>query len=379
MHDKIRRYVYYFLRFDSSEGNQEKKEEIISNLIDRYDAIYEETHDESYAYIETIKTIGDFVDTKKEKKLETYKPNFAEMFLIASTVLSVFGLIIVLLNAVYGSLVIATSIVFFAVGAVYLYQQSQYVKEHDYDIDKHNYYLTKTFSYVKTNGIFWSIATAYLITMIVYSLMITFAGPITISGDNAIDSIFSIILFFASIFVITFIIILLIFILIYKKSMLKYEKLTGLKSLKSASSIAVDFINDDKNSKIYTKKDPRIIIQIFSVFSIFSSLFFIENIIRIIGDYNSHIVYSNEILTEMYIIPSVASGILALSLITVGVLGFIKVIKKKMFMYIFFFAIVVVTLVGNLLLYQFSFVFAILFLVVICLGMAIFEFIRNRS
>ncbi|NLD49364.1 MAG: hypothetical protein GX660_19580, partial [Clostridiaceae bacterium] len=78
MHNKIREYVFFKLRNDHSNDHLEKKEEIISNIIERYDELFQRSNDEEYAYVEAIKTIGEFID---EGDLDegAYKPEFAEM------------------------------------------------------------------------------------------------------------------------------------------------------------------------------------------------------------------------------------------------------------------------------------------------------------
>jgi len=57
MHDKIRQYVNYQFRFDERNDIEELKEEIIANLIDRYEEYRQKGLTEEEAYIEAIKSM----------------------------------------------------------------------------------------------------------------------------------------------------------------------------------------------------------------------------------------------------------------------------------------------------------------------------------
>ncbi|XMB71504.1 hypothetical protein RJI07_05155 [Mycoplasmatota bacterium WC30] len=252
MLQKIREYVFYQLRFDTESGNEELKEEIISNISDRYDEFYDKTKDKNYAYVQAIKSMGDFTEGKnQEAASRAYKPSIPELFLISGVILAVFGLVIVLFSVLVGAIVIMLSILAFSVGASYLYQESQYIKEVEFDIEKHNDYLTKIFSYIKTCFVFWAIGLSFILAAILNSIISYFvllnAG---ISGSQSgiitalIVSIWGFILFF--------IILLFVFKKIYQRLLDKYYELTGVKDLKSKIDVAKNFLRDDsKEGKTY--------------------------------------------------------------------------------------------------------------------------------
>lgn len=142
MYNKIKSYVSYQLRFDSSTDKDEKIEEITANIFDKYEELLKESNNPEQAYIEAIKTMGDFGQENQEK---THDPNIAEMLILTRTILSVFGLLLTFISTIAGGIVIALSIISYAVGAMYLYQKSQYIKKEEFDLDKHKHYLTKIF------------------------------------------------------------------------------------------------------------------------------------------------------------------------------------------------------------------------------------------
>lgn len=247
MKQKIRDYVLYQLRFETEEGNEELKEEIISNITDRFDEFYEKTKDENYSYIRAIKSMGDFTEGKMlEEKPKAYKPSIPEMFLISGVILAVFGLLIVFFSTLVGTIVIMLSIVSFAVGANYIYQESQYIKEVEFDIEKHNDYLTKIFSYIKTCFIFWSIGLSYILAATLNSV-ITYFVLLNAGIEGNISGIQSALIISIISFVFFFIILLIIFSSIYQRLLNKYYVLTGLKDLQSKLILARNFLRDENH------------------------------------------------------------------------------------------------------------------------------------
>lgn len=245
MYNKIKSYVSYQLRFDSSSDKDEKIDEITANIFDKYEELIKEISNPEQAYIEAIKTMGDFGQEKHEK---THDPNIAEMLLLTGTILSVFGLLLTFISTIAGGLVIALSIVSYAVGAMYLYQKSQYIKQEEFDLDKHKHYLTKIFSYLKTNFIFWAMGLSLLITKIVHSLL----GTIIVLGSSQsvmdMDDLRNLIILSFFIFITLFIVFLLIFKSYYNKLLTKYYFLTGEKSLEGVHNKAQQFMNEDNMS-----------------------------------------------------------------------------------------------------------------------------------
>ncbi len=147
MHDKIRQYVNYQFRFDERNDIEELKEEIIANLIDRYEEYRQKGLTEEEAYIEAIKSMGDFSQHEYNKISEEYsiKPQIPDILLMCGAILSIFGMILTLFNGIVGTIITAISILLFSGSAYYLYSYSQYIRKQHMDIEKHNLLLTKIF------------------------------------------------------------------------------------------------------------------------------------------------------------------------------------------------------------------------------------------
>jgi hypothetical protein len=280
---KIREYVNYQLRFDHSEDVEEKKEEIIANITDRYEEILKDTHDRQYAYIEAIKSMGDFTSNSTEIQ-DSYKPKAAEMFLLSGLILAVFSLLLMMFNPVIGGIVVMLSIVFFSTGAMYLYQESQYVKDKEFDIDKHHAYLKKVFAYMKTCFTFWSISISLLITLLLYGLI---TSLIVLNASNNFIGYeeFKIIIFISAIiFIFIFIILMLVFRSIYNRLSNKYFKLTGEETIVSIGKKAKAFLDTDNinNTKSPLAKVYPIYVLIFSglIFVVLIVLLFILDEVR---------------------------------------------------------------------------------------------------
>jgi hypothetical protein len=258
MKNKIREYVYYQLRFDEDKGNEELKEEIISNINDRYDEIFEKTKDDNIAYIRAIKTMGDFTEGKNlESAKSAYKPSIPEMFLIAGVILAIFGVIIVFFSNIAGGIITMLSIVSFSVGSNYIYQESQYIKNVEFDIEKHNDYLTKIFSYMKTCFVFWAIGISYLLAAIVNGI-ITSISIIDSVGTLDLDTFRMIFILSIVVFVVVFIILLAIFKNVYDRLISKYYELTGNIDINSKIRDAQNFIGLNKSEK----KDTNILTKV---------------------------------------------------------------------------------------------------------------------
>ncbi len=240
MYTKIREYVNFKLRNDHSDDHKEKKEEIISNIIERYDELLHKTNDESYSYIEAINTIGDFAEESKEE--DNYKPELAEMLLISATVLSVISLIVTLLSGVAGAIITGISITLYSVGAVYLYQYSKFVQVEEYDISKYNTFIDKAFSYMKTNFIFWALSFSLIFSRMIYSFVFLIASLIAFNNLR-IEDLYGVYAFSIIGFLIVLSIISSIFIRFYRRLMMKYTDLTGKKDVKSVGSKAKEFIS----------------------------------------------------------------------------------------------------------------------------------------
>jgi len=227
MEQKIRKYVNYQFRFDNRDGIDDLKEEIISNLIDRYQENLNAGKEDEAAYIEAIKSMGDFSENKINDIPEEFsdKPLIPDTLLVSGAILSVFGLLLTLFNPITGTLVTALSILIFSSSAYYLYSYSQYVRKQNMDIEKHNMLLRKIFKYMKTSFVFWAISLSFimasLLMKLITSMVLIDPSQITFRTLN------SYLTFYAILFIIALITFLLIFQNIYGRLMRQYYILTG--------------------------------------------------------------------------------------------------------------------------------------------------------
>ncbi len=291
MYTKIREYVNFKLRNDYSSDVEEKKEEIISNIIERYDALYEKTQDESYSYIEAIKNIGEFSEEKEENQ---YKPQFAEMLLVSATVLSVISLIATFLNGVAGIIVIGVSMSLYAVGAMYLYQYSKFVQSEEYDITKYHAFIDKSFSYAMTNFTFWAISLSLIFSRIIYGFLISLL-VLTVTGDP--EAVLSILLISVIAFLIALTIVGAVFIGLYRKLMKKYTDLTGKEQVITVGQRVKQFMGKSSSEKgnIFLSS------WFYPIFHFIIVIFLIADIIHIYDrTYNPNIVYNELFLIENF-------------------------------------------------------------------------------
>ncbi len=234
------------MRSDRSKDHEEKKDEIISNIIDRYVEMYKDTKDKSYSYVEAIKTFGEFPTDSNDE--DSYKPQVAEMFLVSATVISVISLIVTLLSGVAGAIVVGISITLYAVGAVYLYQYSKFIRREEYDIQKYTSFIDKVFSYMKTNFVFWAISLSLIFTRMIYGIIVLFATAMTMDSLR-IEDFYGILVFSVIGFLIVFAIISSLFIGLYRRLMKKYTDLSGNNDVKSIGLKAKEFITHNYTQK----------------------------------------------------------------------------------------------------------------------------------
>ncbi len=313
MHKKIRDYVGFKLRSDQSKDREEKKEEIISNIIDRYDELYEDTKDKSYSYVEAIKTFGEFPADSND--VDLYKPQVAEMFLVSATVISVISLIVTLLSGVAGAIVVGISITLYAVGAVYLYQYSQFIQREEYDIQKYTSFIDKVFSYMKTNFVFWAISLSLIFTRMIYGIVLIFATAMTMDSLR-IEGFYGILAFSVIGFLIIFAIIGSLFIGLYRRLMTKYSDLSGNINVKSIGLKAKEFITHNYTQKknIFLRKWFYPVLHL-----VISVILLID--INVVSD---SAVYDWPVLTQFFIIENLIIICLYLLFTILIVLGKIK-------------------------------------------------------
>lgn len=255
MHKKIEEYVQFKLRNDHTEDSLEKKEEIISNLIERYDDYLKRTNDEEQSYIETIKTIGDFIDEEDEEI--NYRPELSEMFLVSASVLAIISLLAVFLNSLVGLIIVGISISLYSVGALYLYQKSKFYETVEFNVRKYRLFLDKTFSYMKTNFTFWAITLTLVITQLIYQFLLWIVAVTTVANYTAgeipdittTDDIWYVYVFVVLGFIITFSIIGSFFIVLYRRLMKKYKELSGNSDIQSVGEKAKTFLGNKQTSK----------------------------------------------------------------------------------------------------------------------------------
>jgi len=339
MHDKIRQYVNYQFRFDERSDIEELKEEIIANLIDRYEEYRQKGLSEEEAYIEAIKSMGDFSQHEYNKISDEYsiKPQIPDILLMCGAILSIFGMILTLYNGVAGTIITAISILLFSGSAYYLYSYSQYIRKQYMDIDKHNLLLTKIFKYMKTSFIFWAISLSLIMTRLVISIItgLILLDPTIISVDDIGAFITIIVLLFIG----TLSIFLYVFNKIYQRLMNHYYLLTGNKELRGKIKESYDFVFGQKDSQIehiivknaksYTIYPFIIIIMVLP--QLFFSFYFVLRNDSLFGIREYH--YKGIFLFQLFRMLKYMSWPLAiLPLISLGTLIFLlfKAFTKKL-------------------------------------------------
>ena len=250
MESKIKQYVDYQFRFDQREDLEDLKAEIIANMIDRYNENLKKGKDEETAYIDAVKSMGDFSEHKANHIPAEYsvKPSIADTLLMCGAILSIFALILTITSLVIGTLITALSIITFSGAAYYLYSQSQFIRKEELDIKKHHVILTKIYKYMKTAFAFWTISLSLIFTRMVMNFITMFAildDPMAI-----VDDLKSFIIAYIILFILFFVIFVLVFKFIYDRLMVKYYLLTGSKQITGKISDSIHFLyGSDKKRK----------------------------------------------------------------------------------------------------------------------------------
>ncbi|MCF7927238.1 MAG: permease prefix domain 1-containing protein [Candidatus Izimaplasma sp.] len=227
MKNKIINYVNYQFRFDEREDIEEIKQEIIANLIDRYQDLRKEGLEEEPAYIEAIKHMGDITETKETKVDEIYqeKPSWSLIAMVTVTILAVSAVLISLFSSFIGLLVTILSITFFGTASYNLYATSQYKRAEYLDIDKQKTNLNTIMKYFRTNYLPWSISFSISLTGLCLQVMflLTAESLTTIVSQG----IFQFIIVVFIIGLIIFLTLILLFKNIEKKLYKRYKFITG--------------------------------------------------------------------------------------------------------------------------------------------------------
>jgi hypothetical protein len=255
MNEKLKAYVDYYFRFDEREDIEEVKAEVLGNLMDRYEEYLDKYEDEQKAYVEAIKSMGDF---KEEEEL-VEDPMFVDTGLLVSLVTAIFALIGVLFSNVLGIVVLMVSISLFVASAYILVGKAKVFIEEEKDIEKSKFHLQKIFSYMKASFTFWSITLSLLGAKLLYSLVVSmaFLGGMN-NGFYEEDFTILLILSFV-VFVLLLVILLVLSRVIYARLMHQYYLMTGDPDVESKVQKGLSFIkNSSPNEKdqvrgIFTK------------------------------------------------------------------------------------------------------------------------------
>lgn len=250
MKEKIKIYVDHYFRFDRRPDLDHLKAEIISNLSDKYDELIESGVDSEKAYIDVIKSMGDFNPPMDDTvPIEfTELPATAEYTLPTSAIISIFAVIFMFFNTLIGGVTTAISIVLYAVGGYYLYAKAMHVKAKQLDIELHKTYLAKIFTYMKTAFFFWTVNLSYLLALIgqyvMKQVILLFRPNMEADPDAWLNfirtaNIASIIIFFVA-----FIVLMTVSYVIYKKLKYQYTLLTGETILKGKVRTSIDFLSE---------------------------------------------------------------------------------------------------------------------------------------
>ncbi|MBW4258551.1 hypothetical protein KTG15_12775 [Methanobacterium sp. YSL] len=250
MKDKIKIYVDHYFRFDRRPDLDHLKAEIISNLSDKYDELIESGVDSEKAYIDVIKSMGDFNPPMDDTVPIEFSelPATPEYTLPTSAIISIFAVIFMFFNTLIGGITTAISIVLYAVGGYYLYAKAMHVKAKQLDIELHKTYLAKIFTYMKTAFFFWTVNLSYLLALIgqyvMKQVILLFKPDMEADPDAWLNFIWTANIASILIFFVAFIVLVIVFYLIYKKLKYQYTLLTGETILKGKVRTSIDFLNE---------------------------------------------------------------------------------------------------------------------------------------
>jgi hypothetical protein len=249
MKDKIRKYVEYQFRFQNDQETKELIEEIVANLCDRYDALYQSYLDEDKAYLEAIKQMGEF--KMNHEKGEAIKPSIMDMFLVVSIILAIFGLIIIFFHLLTGIIITALSIILYAIASNHLYQLANYAKIKEMDIEKHHMLLSKIYKFMKTNFIFWAISLTLIIATIPSKIIMGLSVYYTFGSLDPSDFesiVQTAVISSFVVFILSAVVISLILSNVYRKLQEKYIYLVGEAHQESYLKDATHLIDMKKRS-----------------------------------------------------------------------------------------------------------------------------------
>lgn len=225
MIEKLTDYINHIFKIRNI-SDEEMKQEIIANQIDRYNDYLSKGMDEETAYLKTIKSLGNIGGKEDEQVKFEDKTTWPYMAPYLALGLAVIATIVVLIKISLSILFITTSISIFIASAYYLYHKSQHALNVLGDVNKHNSLLKEIFNNLKTIFIFWNINISFWIASIVAGII----APIIIA-ENGFQPIFVYLIVYFVVIAISFTIIFFILNAVYVKLQVKYYELTQDDSL----------------------------------------------------------------------------------------------------------------------------------------------------
>ena len=260
MEKKIKEYVHHYFRNDRREDIDSLINEIIANLLDKYHHYLQSGDDEETAYVNTIKSMGDFFDQTQTSSEYNLKPTWADVALVVSIVLGVFSVVSLVLASSLAYILIILSIGSFGAAAYFLYASSQYALLQDCDVLAHNLLLKKLFKYLKSAFISWTISLSVMFGQLLASIAFLIQGS-TIANLMIQGSIWIIIVIYLITFILSFAVFISLFYLLYLRLHHRYTDLTGETVLKSHITDVKTFLymDDYTNQRKYDQLGRKIL------------------------------------------------------------------------------------------------------------------------
>ncbi len=222
MEQKIKEYVQYHFRLDTREDLDLIKDEITSNLIDRYNDLVQSGLSEEDAYIETVKYLG---ETHSKEEEETIKPTWSTISLVTASSLAFCSILVSFFSSFIGLLVALSSITIFITASYHLYTTSQYQKQEEFDLDPQRSNLRMIMKFFNLNYLPWSISLAISFTGTLLSFLVLLNGEIFITNYYGNSTGFIVFLLF--VWGIIFILLIYLFKILEKRIYKFYKEVTG--------------------------------------------------------------------------------------------------------------------------------------------------------
>lgn len=226
MKNRIKEYADYHFRFDGRDNIDEVKDEMISNLIDRYNDYVTEGKKEEEAYIETIKYLGEISQTEEDSFDTGGKMSWALIAMVTVTALSYSAALLSLFSSLIGLITTMISIVLFATAGYHLYVSSQFEKKEKYDLELQRVNMRIIMKYFRQNYFPWSFSLTISFTGVVMGLIFLMTSE-NLASIIMNDGIFAVIAVYGIVGFIVFVIIFKLLKLLEKKLYSNYTYITG--------------------------------------------------------------------------------------------------------------------------------------------------------